>query len=423
MSEKSKSSSSRVEVFSNQPFQLQENQNDVDVVVIHKQELKFQNLSVDSTTPSLTVQVNSDGRTRLHYVPETKVAGERISIKGPDLCEIWFPRPVNENTEFLFSGISKPFSMNIPSRFINPADPMYFMYGELPGFTSKPSTPAITPSSMGKVPPGLEDLFITVADTDNTLVAGEFREGLNRVEDLREKQKGLLEILLLNTISNKNLAGAAGQVIDNFGLLSDFARGGRFYIKITDGKYYVIFKGYPGLRRIYTSSRYRLDKNFTKFSMLTIAQGVTPALKSAIPRLSKGSTIGLLWVGSTNTYSWLQEDEKFLSDLLIQMGSDIVKAVASTIAAALIIAIGIVFTGTSLAIFTLIIGTIFFGFAIGMGLDIIDNWLGVTDIVKKYGRKISAPLAPLWRSYIDEPLSSFLQKASWEVMRIDLRSP
>src|SRR5690606_31909514 len=217
----------------------------------------------------------------------------------------------------------------------------------------------------------------------------------------------------------KEVVAAGGALADEKDLLTDFGFEGKFYLKNQNGKTYVIFKGHPGVRKIFHGTRYSLEKGYARFSILTIAQGPIQAAKAGLPKATRGTVVGFLFMGAENTWTWLAQDEesRFVSDLLIDIGSDAVKSVLAGVAAAALIGLGVLFMPITVPVFFVIAGTITLGIGIGLALDFFDEKTGVTDSVKKLGRKAETDMVDLWQDFISEPITEFLQRCEWEIKR------
>jgi len=155
-------------------------------------------------------------------------------------------------------------------------------------------------------------------------------------------------------------------------------------VKQYAGKQYVIFKGYPGLRKIFKGTRY-LASNPTVVRMAIGPKGI---IKSA-----KGGFVvtAVLSVG-IEVFDYFIRDNRALSDLLGTVTADLVKIGLSAIAAA---AAGLA-VGTATVIGTAaaapLIAAIAVGIATGLILDKIDKRFGATNALIQAYEKMGANL-------------------------------
>lgn len=182
-------------------------------------------------------------------------------------------------------------------------------------------------------------------------------------------------------------------------ILRDFGFNGKFYIKTTAGKQYVIFKGYKGLRKWYTGPRYKATN--PKVVDLT----TKGALKSGL----KGNGVTILIVGSVDIVDWMlnKDNEKQISDLCVTLGMDALKVVVDSIIAAGIAALvlaGLAFFSVTAPVWIVIVGTIMVGMAVGFGLDFMDQKIGASDYMKTKGREGESLLNEIWQDIVVEHL-------------------
>jgi len=148
---------------------------------------------------------------------------------------------------------------------------------------------------------------------------------------------------------------------------------GRYYVQISGGKQYIVFKGRAGLRQVLTGTRY-LASNTKVMSM-----GVGgKALKSSA---KGGFLISVLFSVTINTLSWLFADEFRWTDWLGTISTDIVKAVIASAAGYAVGAIAA--TLTTIAIVPLVLGLVM---AVGTAwlLFEVDQHFGITNALIKH---------------------------------------
>jgi hypothetical protein len=178
-------------------------------------------------------------------------------------------------------------------------------------------------------------------------------------------------------------------------ILRDFGFNGKFYVQTIKEKQYVIFRGYKGMRKWYSGTRYRATN--PKVVSLT-AKG---ALKSGL----EVDPITLVIVGAVDIIPRLldKDNEIRFSDMCVTLGMDILKAIVGTIIAAGIAAFVLSFVVFSAPVWIVVGGTIVLGILVGWGLDFIDQKTGATDYMKERGRDAESFLDQIWHEHIAEP--------------------
>jgi len=114
-------------------------------------------------------------------------------------------------------------------------------------------------------------------------------------------------------------------LIDVAKILKEFGMNGKFTEKLYNGKVFIIFKGLPGGRHIFTGTRYL--QNHHKVVSLGLGR------MSAAKKMLKGSILTITVFAAIDFVDFLLRDEKTLVDFGVQLAVDIVKtAVAGAIA-------------------------------------------------------------------------------------------
>lgn len=153
-------------------------------------------------------------------------------------------------------------------------------------------------------------------------------------------------------------------------LVSDLGGvGARAYIKTYGGKPHIILKGRPGLRHIFTGTRYGIN-NPKVISMGLGKAGARAAAKQG----------GILTVVLLTTYrvtDYFLTDEATLSQLIGTLATDVVKVGISTAAA---IGAATLAGGLTLAIGP-ILAVVVVGVGVSMLVEYVDNSLGITNRV------------------------------------------
>ncbi len=179
-------------------------------------------------------------------------------------------------------------------------------------------------------------------------------------------------------------------------VLKDFGFKGKFYIKTVKGKEYVVFRGYNGLRKWYTGTRYRVT------NPKVINLSAAGKLKSGI----KGNAVTILIVGAIDIADWiLSEDEnKQFEDLCVTLGMDALKVVIGSVVTAGLAALVLSAITLTIPVSVVIIGTIAISVFVGLGIDFLDTKLGVTEYMQGKGRETGSFLEDAWQDSVVEPL-------------------
>lgn len=180
----------------------------------------------------------------------------------------------------------------------------------------------------------------------------------------------------------KTVAGYTSTALDIYilnQLLNDIGITGKAYQKRVNGKNYVIFKGHPGLRHIFTAPRY-LAKNPKVVDMAIGQAGIKNSIRSGA-RLTIFLTVPIVIL------QHILRDEIILSDLISELAVSMMKISISSIIAA-IAATG-VGTVTTIAAAPLAVA-IFVGLLTAWSLDKIDGDLAITKRLAQVLREIES---------------------------------
>ncbi len=182
-------------------------------------------------------------------------------------------------------------------------------------------------------------------------------------------------------------------------ILKDFGFKGKFYIKTVKGKQYVIFRGYSGLRKWYTGTRYKVTN--PKVMSLSAAGKIKSGLK--------GNAVTILIVGAIDVVEWMmsEEEDKQFEDLCVTLGMDALKVVVGSIITAGLAAWALAIIaklGATVPVWIVIGGTIVLSIIVGCGLDLLDNKIGASEYMKGKGREVGSFLEEAWQNNVVEPL-------------------
>ncbi|MEJ2425020.1 MAG: hypothetical protein P8101_11280 [Candidatus Thiodiazotropha sp.] len=155
-------------------------------------------------------------------------------------------------------------------------------------------------------------------------------------------------------------------------LIDDMGWKGRAVLKTVEGKQYIVFKGRPGARSIFTGTRYLA----TTPKVVDMAVGKLGANKAIV----SGARLTIFLVVPLNILNYLLSDRQTMSDLLGTTATDLAKVgIASAVAS-------IAATATTAAT-TIVVGPIIVAIAVGLvtayALDALDSKFGITDALVK----------------------------------------
>lgn len=187
--------------------------------------------------------------------------------------------------------------------------------------------------------------------------------------------------VLNNPVSTaRTMAGYASAALDLSVLtkvLRDLGVMGKVYEKVANGKTYIIFKGNPIIRTIFTGTRY-LSTNAKVVDMAIGKAAVRNSVRAGA-RLTVYLTVPIVIL------EHLLKDQILLTELLADIAVTVVKVGISGILAA--IAATAIGTVTTVAAAPLAVA-IFVGILAGYALDKLDSKYGVTDKLIEVLKKI-----------------------------------
>ncbi len=194
------------------------------------------------------------------------------------------------------------------------------------------------------------------------------------VEDLVEEWHRRKKIKPNTAPSNstlKNYAGFVSPALDSikaFRICKDLGLNGQYVIKTIGDKQYIIFKGYPGLRTLFTAPRYLATHK------KVIKMGIGKAGIKSVVR--GGGILTIVLFTGINVFEYILNDHATMSKLIGTMASDMIKVgISSIISASAVLVVG----GTTVVAFGPLVVAICVGIATTWILDSVDKQYGMTD--------------------------------------------
>lgn len=140
---------------------------------------------------------------------------------------------------------------------------------------------------------------------------------------------------------------------------------------VRNGKQYVVLTGYPGLRKTLNAPRYGIQNA----KLISMGIGKYGVRGSSI----KGFKLSCYVAVAIEVAEWIFADEHVMSDLFGGVGVELIKAgIASALGYAAALAAGALFTAAAAPV---IAGALVV-FAVGLGLNALDNHFGIKNAVK-----------------------------------------
>lgn len=161
----------------------------------------------------------------------------------------------------------------------------------------------------------------------------------------------------------------------------------RSYTKVVEGKTYIIFKGYAGIRQILTGTRYLA--NNAKIIQLGLGQkGINNVVKS-------GAVLSIFVISGMRAADYLLRDKATMAELIGGIGVDVAKLGVSTAAAWTAGTVtGVVFSGFTLGP---LIAVVVVGVLVSLKLDAEDKHYKIEDKVVEFLEKSQQEVAELAR--------------------------
>jgi len=215
-----------------------------------------------------------------------------------------------------------------------------------------------------KIKSNQHEVFVVSIEEMDAIIKSWPKGNLPHIKNAWQKLKGKMEVGASYYASADDLRTLSNLVGDLGGFTT------KAYVKTYGGKPHIILKGYPGLRRILTGTKYGIK------SPKVIAMGLGKA--GAINAAKSGGILSIVLLSAYRVTDYFLTDQATLSQLIGALATDIVKvgiATGASIAAATFVS----------AAFTVAIGPIVAVVAVGvitsMLLSALDKHYGITDKV------------------------------------------
>jgi hypothetical protein len=209
------------------------------------------------------------------------------------------------------------------------------------------------------------EVFVISIDEMDAIVQSSPKGKLSHVKNAWQKLKGKAEVGASYYASADDLRTLSKLVGD----LGGFAT--KAYVKTYGGKQHIILKGYPGLRRILTGTKYGIKNP----KVITMGLGKAGAMHAA----KSGGILSVVLLSAYRVADYFLTDNATLSQLIGTLATDVVKVGLAT-DASIVAASALVGFGVTLAIGP-IIAVVAVGLLASMALGEIDNHYGITDRV------------------------------------------
>ncbi len=215
-----------------------------------------------------------------------------------------------------------------------------------------------------EIPSNKHEIFVVSIEEMDAIVRSSPRHAIANTQKTWMKIKGKAELGASYYASADDLRTLSKLVGD----LGSF--GAQAYVKTYDGKPHIILKGYPGLRKILTGTKYGI-KNPT-----VIAMGLGKA--GAIHAARSGGLISVVLLSTYRIADYFLSDQATLSQLIGALATDVVKV--GLTAGASVVAAGAIAGGFTLAVGP-ILAVVIVGVGVSWALGEIDQHYGITDRV------------------------------------------
>lgn len=207
------------------------------------------------------------------------------------------------------------------------------------------------------------ELYLVSLDEMDNIIRSSPKAQKASVKDAWEKLRGSIG----NGASYYSLGD---DIVTLTKLMSDLgAIGTRAYVKSYNGKPHIILKGYPGLRRVLTGTKYGIKNP----KVITMGLGRAGAVHAA----KTGGIISVVLLSAFRVADYFLRDQSTLSRLIGSLATDVVKVGIATGASIASVSVMAAF-GVTVAIGP-ILAVILVGGTVSFGLQLVDDRYRITD--------------------------------------------
>lgn len=208
------------------------------------------------------------------------------------------------------------------------------------------------------------EVFLVSLEEMDAIVRSTAVKNKARIQQSWQKIKGKLEL-------GANYYSSGGDVVTLTKLVGDLGGiGARVYVKTYPGRPpHIIIKGYAGLRKVLTGTRYGIH------NPKVIAMGVGKA--GAVNAAKTGGILTIVLLTTYRVVDYFLTDKATLSRLVGTLATDIVKVGISTGAS---IGAAMIAGGFSIAVGPIFV-VVLVGFGTTWGLTVLDETYGITERV------------------------------------------
>ncbi len=209
------------------------------------------------------------------------------------------------------------------------------------------------------------EIFVVSLEEMDAIVKSSPKGRMAHVQIAWQKLKGKAEVGASYYASADDLRTLSKLVGDLGGFTT------RAYVKTYGGKPHIILKGYPGLRKILTGTKYGIKNP----KVITMGLGKAGAINAA----KSGGILSVVLLTIFRVTDYFLTDKATLSQLIGSLATDVVKVGIAT-GASIGVASALVGAGVTIAIGP-ILAVVIVGVVVSIALGAIDEHYGITDRV------------------------------------------
>jgi hypothetical protein len=402
-------------------------------VVTDPQKYNFMHFDETGQHSKVTIRPVEGDKKHQVFIPSESDTFPHWDIKHDSNQQFWTIKPKTESMTFNLDYGNKTVPLTLPQVFFQSNEPMQIISSFWNIDQGKDSAdhnkqfimPAMSTTEFKK-----DDTYVIAEIKSDIVKREQLKEGENELEEKSEEfHEFLVKSLLANT------GGGIGQIVDNLRLLIEFFPLKKFYIKKIKENYCIVFKGYAGTRKTINGVKYSI-KNPKIISLSIVQKGknlqnafsaTAAPFKEVVEtgELSalKGTLVGLVLIGAVDYAYWynegiLSENGRYLSDLLIEIGSDFVKGLIGSVIAGALVGFFLSFVTIALPVVVVIGTTIVVGVIVGVVTDRIDNNIGATKAVQRAARTLSDKVSDFYAELENQIIAAYFNMAGMNFPKI-----